>query len=319
VTHQPYFCGVQCLVYESKRGPGSKKVLLGKRRRTAGEGKWALPGGHVEHGETPLDAARRELQEETGLTGVSAEIGPTYITYTTNVPYAHTPVIFREAQGELREIEDEHLSDLAFFPLTHLPEPMFDPSRMALDVVNSHSVHAIFGVAGSKFLKIDMVATDAPDRRRNAAWTAFFFVGSSRSGDGSEGATQNAERTMLIVTWGRREYAHRSVRPEEYDSLGEAVTRLEKLIQKRLSHQYYVTGLSGDIPLDRLLTLFPRAGTLRVVSDSLLRRLFEDPVFRHTLQNDSRNFMPGFEVPIEELLNPLRSEREDQYLPFEID
>ena len=30
-------------------------------------GKWALPGGHIEESETPLDAAVRETKEETNL------------------------------------------------------------------------------------------------------------------------------------------------------------------------------------------------------------------------------------------------------------
>ncbi len=43
---------------------GSRGVLLHRHKRL---GIWLQPGGHLEAGETPWDAARREGNEETGL------------------------------------------------------------------------------------------------------------------------------------------------------------------------------------------------------------------------------------------------------------
>jgi 8-oxo-dGTP diphosphatase len=43
------------------------KVLLLKRSNPPNQGRWALPGGLVELGETVQDAAVREINEETGL------------------------------------------------------------------------------------------------------------------------------------------------------------------------------------------------------------------------------------------------------------
>lgn len=43
------------------------RVLLVKRSMPPSAGLWSLPGGHIEPGETALDAVQRELREETSI------------------------------------------------------------------------------------------------------------------------------------------------------------------------------------------------------------------------------------------------------------
>ncbi len=43
------------------------KILLEKRRNSPGKGKWSIPGGLVDLGETVEEAVIREVKEETGL------------------------------------------------------------------------------------------------------------------------------------------------------------------------------------------------------------------------------------------------------------
>ncbi|WP_322096021.1 NUDIX hydrolase [Pelagibius litoralis] len=50
------------------------EVLLVRRANPPQAGEWGFPGGKVESGETVLEAARRELREETGLTGGNARL-----------------------------------------------------------------------------------------------------------------------------------------------------------------------------------------------------------------------------------------------------
>jgi len=49
------------------------RVLLVKRRNPPLQGRWSLPGGRVELGETLVEAVRREVLEECGL---AVSVGP---------------------------------------------------------------------------------------------------------------------------------------------------------------------------------------------------------------------------------------------------
>jgi 8-oxo-dGTP diphosphatase len=290
---QAFYCGVQCLVKREPRGGavGGTKVLLGCRYRAAGEGQWALPGGHVEHNETPLVTARRELLEETGLVGGDARLGGTFFTYTTEIPYAHVPVLFSHTEGIAHLIPDERFSDIGFFRLDSLPQPMFEPSRLAIDsLLNGPLSTSIGNGSGASFLKVDMASIEARENR-NRAFTAFFLC--------------DLDKVLLAVTWGRREYRGRSVRRETFNSVDEGARRLEELVRRRIRHRYYVTGASGDIALDRVLNIFPEAGSLRVVSDALLRRLLRDTEFRQGFEQDVYLYTP-------ELNNFARGEDLDQ-------
>ena len=58
--------GYNCIMVYSKDG---EKLLLCRRTKDPYMGKYNLVGGKIEDGEEGIDAAYRELEEETGISG----------------------------------------------------------------------------------------------------------------------------------------------------------------------------------------------------------------------------------------------------------
>ena len=68
---QNIFLTVDIVIFTKK--DGDLKVLLIKRKNEPFKGKWAFPGGFVNHEEQLEDAAKRELEEETGVKDIQLE------------------------------------------------------------------------------------------------------------------------------------------------------------------------------------------------------------------------------------------------------
>jgi 8-oxo-dGTP diphosphatase len=105
------------------------RVLLGERRGSHGAGTWALPGGHLEHGESAETCAARELEEETGLQAGRLVPGP-YTTDMIEPEGLHYVTLFVVATGVTGEPivrEPAKCARWEWFRWSALPEPLFAP------------------------------------------------------------------------------------------------------------------------------------------------------------------------------------------------
>ena len=116
--------GVRALIFNAQG-----ELLLEKQTHF---GSWALPHGCVDVGESALEAVKREVKEETGLSIIQAEpfglySDPKYsVTYPNGDQVQTFTVAFlvKEWSGEL-VVDGDEVSELGFFPLDGLPEPIY--------------------------------------------------------------------------------------------------------------------------------------------------------------------------------------------------
>jgi 8-oxo-dGTP pyrophosphatase MutT (NUDIX family) len=143
---------------------GDGRVLLARRADT---GAWSLPGGIVDPGEQPADAAVREVFEETGVIAVPEVL--TAVTVSEPITYPNGDIVqyleltFRcRAVGGKACVNDAESLEVGWHPLDALPD-VDDFTRSGLASSLAGSTSASFAFSG-----IDQVirSAESPGRTR---------------------------------------------------------------------------------------------------------------------------------------------------------
>ena len=109
-------------------------ALIGRTDRR-GRLLWSLPKGHLEPGESPQQAAVREVEEETGIIGVIvAELGTIDYWFVADGRRIHKTVhhyLMRATGGQLSD-EDVEVTEVAWVPLPDITKRLAYPDEKGL-------------------------------------------------------------------------------------------------------------------------------------------------------------------------------------------
>ena len=116
------------------------KILVGERKGSHGAGTWALPGGHLEGGESFEECCKREVFEETGL--IIRDPRPLVFTNDVFIDEGlHYVTLFFTADyesGELVVREPRQCEEWRWVSLDHIPQPIFLPLSNALKQIQEN-------------------------------------------------------------------------------------------------------------------------------------------------------------------------------------
>lgn len=127
-----------CLVF--RKIDNRWKLLLIERRNEPFQGCWALPGGFVEMDEDLDHAAARELEEETGLVGMSLRQFHAFGAVNRDPRHRTITIAYWAIDDSSQEAKaNDDAAKVRWFDLAQLPNLAFDHSEIiakALDEIN---------------------------------------------------------------------------------------------------------------------------------------------------------------------------------------
>ncbi len=135
------------------RGGAPKAALIARRDRR-GRLIWSLPKGHIESGETPEQAAVREVFEETGIRGsIVASLGTIDFWFMSESGRVHKTVhhyLLTADDVELSDADPE-VAEVAWVPLDEVAERLgHADERRLLDGVHDALLDGSIASAASE-------------------------------------------------------------------------------------------------------------------------------------------------------------------------
>ncbi len=112
------------------------EILLAKRGHEPFEGKWCIPGGHIEFGEHPVDAVKREVLEETGLTLEGCRFFNVYSEYYEHLQWHAVALIYEGNGSGLLIPQEGEVSELRYVPFDQALK--FDLAFNHIDIIRDY-------------------------------------------------------------------------------------------------------------------------------------------------------------------------------------
>ncbi|MFM8254852.1 MAG: NUDIX hydrolase [Actinomycetota bacterium] len=113
---------------------GELGLLIGRIDKR-GRMLWSLPKGHIESGESPEEAALREVREETGIkSSITRSLGVIDFWFMAEGKRIHKTVhhfLFAEKSGKL-EAQLSEVDDVKWFPLDEIAKTLAYPDERKL-------------------------------------------------------------------------------------------------------------------------------------------------------------------------------------------
>ncbi len=127
--------GVGVLIFDD-----AGRLLLGRRSLNATDtgglyepGSWNCPGGKQEYDETIIEAAIREVKEETNLDISDVESFGASDDIEDGKHFVNIHLIAKSYSGILKIMEPEKIDKWEWFPLDELPRNLYSSSRETIN------------------------------------------------------------------------------------------------------------------------------------------------------------------------------------------